>query len=172
VEAAAMKDDVEIDPALPVPRKRRQLEAMLDRQLAVWLAREDLPAGDRRRVESEKMRRRHLQQDVHVGLLVESAGLTPIQREAVTASVAILPVTSYHWCHGDHDRLRKLSWTRATTYQSHETHREVVRHATVVIAAPKEAERPSGVQGVWDAVRFARHRGVPVTVVMPNGDER
>jgi FAD/FMN-containing dehydrogenase len=47
-----------------------------------------------------------------------------------------------------------------------------VRQATAVVAAPKEPEKPDRVEGVWEAVRYARHRRVPVRVVLPNGDER
>jgi hypothetical protein len=49
---------------------------------------------------------------------------------------------------------------------------ELVRSSTTVVAAPKEREKPNTVEGVWEAVRYAKHRRVPVRVVMPDGTEQ
>lgn len=45
--------------------------------------------------------------------------------------------------------------------------RQIVEHSQVLIAAPKGAEELRS--GTWSTVRYARKRGVPVTIVWPDG---
>jgi hypothetical protein len=166
-----MKDDVDV-PA-EIPRKRRALEGWLDKWIAVWLARDDLTPFERRRLEVEKKRRRKAQPDVKVGIVIATEGLTPEQRDYVTGFLVTSHPTELHVRLGDAPRLRKaIIGHEDVAATAHPDHKDVVRAATVVVAAPKEPERPDHVEGVWEAVRFAKHRKTPVRIVMPNGEER
>jgi hypothetical protein len=136
-----MKDDAPT-PAT-IPTKRRQIRKALDRWIAEWLAREDLTPAQRMRIEYERKRRRQPERGL-VLLIVGREGMTPPQRARVTElapSVAAL--------------------------LPEDDGRAMIRDASAVIAAPRA--RAGG--DVWDAVRYARHRRVPVRVVLPNGEE-
>jgi hypothetical protein len=137
-----MKDDAPT-PAT-VPTKRRHIRAALDRWLAEWLARDDLTPAQRMRLDYERKRRRKPKRGL-VLLIVGREGMTPRQRahvaELAPDVAALLP---------DDDG------------------RAMIKEASAVIAAPK-SRTPAGL--VWDAVRYAKHRGVPVLIVLPNGEE-
>lgn len=49
--------------------------------------------------------------------------------------------------------------------------RDIVRESTRMIAAPKEQSEPQPArgQGTWSTVRYARHRGKPIEIVLPDG---
>jgi hypothetical protein len=168
-----MKEDVEIPPG--PPRKRRQLEdpgQTLDKWLAVWATDESLPPSQRARAQAERDRRKALVPDVRLGVIVGVEGMTPAQREVVAASMA--NATELHWLTSTFPHLRRalVELGRHVAGTSHEDPRDVVRHSSTLVAAPKEPEKPDRVEGVWEAVRYAKHRKVPVRVVLPNGDER
>jgi hypothetical protein len=164
-----VKEDVEMP--LVVPQKRKQLEAALPQWLAVWATDESQPPSARKRAQAERDRRKALVPDVRVGVIVGEEGMTPVQREVVAGVMA--SATELHWPAGAVKHLRRaLAGLDDIPGHPHEDVREVVRQATAVVAAPKEPEKPDRVEGVWEAVRYARHRRVPVRVVLPNGDER
>lgn len=148
----AMKDDAPTPNA--VPRKRRDMHDALDRWIAEWLARSNLTVAERERLEAEKARRkltRGRRPDVVLGVLVDREGMTPAQNKALKDYVAE---------------------TGATRELSSGDHKAVVRVATILFAAPKHARQPAnGEPGVWAAIRYARHRRVPVRVVLPNGKD-
>lgn len=142
-----MKTDV---PELParVPSKRHQIRRLLDLHIALWLASDDITDEERERLQAEKDRRKRERPAVHVGVIVSREGMTPEQRAYVRGYVMTLAPT--------------------TVETAAEGHRELVRAATIVIAAPKSRQRSGA---VWDAVAYARHRKVPVRIVYPDGSE-
>lgn len=161
------KDDIEIPPA--PPRKRRQLEDpnTLDKWLAIWATDDELPPSQRKRAQEERDRRKRLVPDVKVGILVGEEGMTPAQAAIVAEAVA--PATELH-AHGMYAaHLRKPLSGVTTPCVQHGDYREVIRYSTSLVATPKEPEKPDVVEGVWQAVRYAKHRKVAVKVVMPNG---
>jgi hypothetical protein len=151
------RDDVPVPEE--VPRKRRVLEdesVTLDRFLAVWAARPDLTPSDRRRVEDERYRRKRLSPIVCLGVLVGREGMTPAQRQAFA---------EYR------EQIKATEVTEPADRGSYAVLQAVVKVSTVLFAAPKEPREPIGRKaGVWAAVRYAKHRGVPVRVVLPTGD--
>lgn len=150
---AAMKEDAPTPNRIPT--KRREMDAALDRWIAEWLARPNLRVGERKRLEEEKERRKQTRKapaGVALGILHDREGMTPAQRKALTAFRAGLHVTSE---------------TNSGDFQA------VVKLADVVFAAPKHAREPvSNENGVWAGIRYARHRKVPVHIVLPDGKER
>lgn len=169
-----MKSDVLEGGLPPIPRKRRQLEeqaTFLDLHIAIWLDRDDITPSERRRLEEEKKRRKALKPDVVVGIIVGMEGVTPgqlafahefLQTAGATAIAHTTPLSK---------KMARL-FPEGVPVSAEADFRDVVRAATVVVAAPKEPEKPNQVQGVWEGVRYAKHRRVPVRVVMPSGDER
>lgn len=136
-----------------VPKKRRQLEAALDRWLPVWLERDDLTPSERRRVEEERERRRRNRdgEPTTLGLLIGAEGMTPEQRLALAEYKAAM---------------KPASVIEGGDFQA------VVKASTVAFAAPRHAREPkSGEPGVWAGIRYARHRKVPVRVILPSGKE-
>lgn len=143
-----MKSDV---PSLPahVPSKRHQVCRLLDLHIALWLAGDDITDDERERLQAEKDRRKRERPAVHVGVIIAHEGMTPEQREYVHGYVMTLAPT-----------------TVETVADA--GHRELVRAATIIIAAPKSRQRSGA---VWDAIAYARHRKVPVRIVYPDGRE-
>jgi hypothetical protein len=163
-----MKEDVAELPS--IPRKRSALKKALDLHLALWLERDDLMPSVRRALQEEKQRRKSGIRELAVGVLVGFEGATPAQlrvlreevgREGVTRVFAPRPmplglapdvfrsVASEAW----DDRLRGI-----------------VRACDSLLAAPRDHREPTKKDsGVWAMVRYARHRKVPVKVVLPDG---
>lgn len=154
-----MKDDA--PPPAAVPRKRRQLESLPDRWIAEWLSGAyPLPRGDRLRLEAERERRKAVRraEDRTVTVVIGPEGQTPQQRAAVADALAMLQPTQFH-------RPMILEHVR-----------QAIRESDFVIAAPREATPPSDQQvrdrsWVWLAVDYAKHRRVPVKIIMPDGKE-
>lgn len=172
---APMKEDI---PPLPdrVPRKRRQVEGLLDVHIAMWLA-GDLATSDRKRLEAEKARRKALVPEHAVGLLVGDEGVTPQQHEKILELMA--GATTIHhpgvqaalhsackrtgvpvYVHRVRPPNWEVSWAEAGM-------REVVKECNLVIAAPKEHTPSDAV--VWTMARYARHRSVAVKIILPTG---
>lgn len=147
-----MKEDTPTP--LAIPKKRRQLEAALDRWIAEWLARSNLALGDRKRLEEEKERRKGVRKSPEkptLGILHAREGMTPEQRRALNEY-----------------RLEVQAGRDVTSGDF----KAVVRLSDTLFAAPNHARQPaSGEDGVWSAIRYARHRKVPVKIVLPNGEE-
>jgi hypothetical protein len=139
---------------LAIPTKRRQLDAALDRWIAEWLDRTNLNPSTRRMLEEERERRKVVRKTgppARVGILEAREGMTPEQRAALNEWRA---------------QFNGASEIRSGDYQA------VVKASSAVFAAPRHAREPkSGEPGVWAGIRYARHRKVPVTVVLPNGKE-
>ena len=162
-----MKDDAPVPKK--VPTKRRQLEAALDRWLAVWWV-GDLTPSERRRVheERERRKRRAARPDRNVGLLIGPEGATPAQATAIIDAASDATHVSYY---GQATRLLRAGLPPVPVLELPDA-QDVVRASNVVVAAPKEPSEPAGPKaGVWAGVKFARHRGVPVRVILPSGKE-
>lgn len=154
-------------PARP-PKKRRVLEdesQTLDVWLARWAEDQDLTPSERARAQRERARRKALVPDVCVAVIVGQEGATPEQAAGIRDYLSNVQATEV--------LLRGRAARALRGYEGKlllaASARDAVRNATHVVAAPKETEVPDQKEGVWDAVRFARHRGTPVTVIMPNG---
>jgi hypothetical protein len=169
------KEDVLELPAA-VPRKRRQLESLLDVHIAKWLADDELQPGDRKRLEAEKARRKALVREHRVGLVVPQEGMTPIQQEVLTDLLLESGATEVH--HGGvpsklHNVAREIGVVhhRDTAYRfDPERDREVVRCSDAVIAAPKELTiQTYATPGVWAIIGYAKNRNIPTKVVLPDG---
>ena len=153
-----------------VPTKRRQVREALDRWLAEWIARDDLLPSTRRLLERERedRKRRRRQQDINVGLLIGPEGSTPDQTAFIVGYVLSMGPTSIVHA-GISNRLASMFPAELPEVGAPD-YRTVVRNSTFVVAAPKETAEPSGPKvGVWAGVKYARDRGVPVRIVLPNG---
>lgn len=166
------KDDT---PPLPdrVPAKRRQIGALLDVHIAMWLASDKLTPSERRRLGEEKARRKALVPERSVGLLVGREGVTPTQGAKLLRLLRDADPTVIH-----HPGVSGPLHSACRGVADVEAHRDVrsddnalravVKQAThLVIGAPKE-NRPAQ-SPVWDAVRYAKHRSIAVKVVLPDG---
>lgn len=173
------KQDVLELPA-EVPRKRRQIEALLDVHIARWLAGEGdngmLTDGERKRLEKEKARRKKLRRDHRVGLIIPQEGMTPVQQAEMTRLMLESGATEIH--HGGvpskvHNLAREIGVVhhRDTAWRfDPERDKEVIRESDAIIAAPKEGSvQTHATPGVWQMIGYAKHRNIPTTVVLPDG---
>lgn len=182
-----MKADV---PELPdrVPAKRRALEQAADVHIAMWLAGDTITPSERRRLETEKERRKRLVPDRPVGLLIARQGVTPVQQEHVMRAVAAAQPTEIH--HPGvagplHTACKRLG-VPVTPVREIRTHhlamppfqahgsdsdalREVVTRSTHLVVAAPTNHTPTKDNDVWDAARYARHRNIAVQIILPNG---
>lgn len=169
-----MKDDAP-RPA-KVPAKRRTLEnenETLDRWIAEWLAGELTPS-ERRRLEAEKARRRALVPDHPVGILIGQEGATPEQVAALPdrlkgATSILMPRTQqnvYSAARSSCSMVKAIKhWDMDQANE--QVIRELPREAGRIVALARTSQ-PEGTM-VWDMVRLARHRGMPTTVIFPDG---
>lgn len=165
-----MREDALPDGPGPVPKKRRQLERALDVQLALWLD-GPLSARDRERVEAERERRKRGRRtvDLAVALVVGQEGATPAQREAIVAALRDLGATEVHHSGSKAAHLSALAVGARSVRHHAEGDKPLVRASAALVAAPKDQRPPTQPRGVWDTVRYARHRGLPVRIVTPDG---
>ena len=166
-----MKDDVG-EPG-PVPTKRRALHDAPAVWLAKWLERDDLTTRERKLVEAEKERRKSTSPDVRVGLIIPAEGVTPKQLDALREALPALNATEVH--HGGvpsrvHTACRMLGVPVIHHDEPVGRDHEVVKASSIVVAAPKETRAPVQKVGVWEVIKYAKHRSVPVRVVMPDGN--
>lgn len=168
--ALLAKRDVEL-PA-KVPSKRRHVEKLLDVHIATWLSSDTITDDEHRRLSDERERRRRLAPDYVVGVLVGEEGVTPSQLQALHEQLLAAAPTEIH-----HPRTRGRvhglcrSFAVPVVVHRPDDLREVVRHCQLVIAAPKEPVEPLHKAGVWDAIRYAKHRSIAVRVIPPTAKE-
>lgn len=191
-----MKQDVIEDMPERPPRKRRQLEAVPDVWIAMWLAYGALTPSERRKLEEEKARRKAPSVRRVVGFTGTRAGLTPVQRDRVSALLAGADEGRHGDCVGGDETFHGLCLDAGIPVVLHppedarlrahcrgalrvepskpflERDKDIVRESTELIAAPKETREPSSTRGsgTWFTVRYARKRGAPVKIIMPNGE--
>lgn len=161
-----------------IPKKRRQIEAVPALWIATWLARDDITPSERRRLEEEKQRRKNQEPDQRVGVIPAQEGMTP---EQLATFRRILPTTRATEVHHPgvaskvHGTCRSLgvpviehrdmaAWSSRAT--------EIVKGSDMIVAAPKDTRSSNGdKRDVWAIIRHARDRKLPVTIIMPNGDQ-
>lgn len=189
-----MKQDVPPTPDA-IPRKRSQLRKVPDLWLAEWLARDNLAASDRRRLEETRGQRRRPVSARVVGFVGTEAGMSKPQRQAVRRALAGATAAHHAGTTAADAQFHRLCHTLGVPVVLHPpqgrgavrtdmhdvTHaeaaspsydRDIVRASDVVVAAPKEGrEPPLAIPGTWTVVRYARERRTPVRVFMPDGQE-
>jgi hypothetical protein len=148
-----------------VPRKRRQIEALADLHIAMWLASDDLAPGDRKRLEAEKQRRKTSTPEHPVGVLIGSGGCSPAQLAALEGALA--GATEVHHP-GVASRVHTTCKGVAPVVIHRDDLRAVVLHSKGVVALPTTTT-PSAVSPVWSMVKYAKHRSLSVKVVLPDG---
>lgn len=164
-----MNTDIPLPPHVPV--KRKQLRDVLDVHIAMWLAGDTITDYDRARLEGEKAERarRRRRPPCVVGVLVGPEGLTPAQLRAVRDALAMLEPTEIHLPFRASRQLQAMCRERQVPLSSHRDLRQIVRNSQHVVAAPRERVEPKTKTGVWDSVKFAKHRSLAVTVILPDG---
>lgn len=170
------KRDLIEDVPAEVPRKRRALERAPDVWLAVWLDRDDLSAGDRKRAQAERDRRKaeRAREQLRLGVIVADEGLTPWQLMRLASAVveahptAVLHTRVPRKMHGVLMEACRQSGALAELVTGDDA--AVVRQADAIVAAPREhGVQPYATPGVWSMIGLARHRSLPVWVVLPDG---
>lgn len=166
------KDDLGEAP-LEVPKKRRVLEQMPDLWLAQWLARDTLTPSERRRIAEQRQTRkdRKGKEEVKLGIVAAAEGATPEQKNMLREMIEGYAPTEIH-----RYQLPRYIHSRMLVHMgapilAEESNNDVVRHSTVVIAVAKETVEPlhKDDNPVWSAVKYARHRKIPVKVILPDG---
>jgi hypothetical protein len=159
-----MKQDV---PPLParVPTKRYQMHRLLDLHIAMWLAGETITRDERRRLQEEKVRRKTLRPSVVVAVIGAKEGLTPAQREFVRGYLATIAPNEVHTVAPIRAVSGALNMLDDTPVTVHTDSEDAIRASTIVLVAPRSESAAT------DAVRFAKHRKVPVRVILPSGEE-
>lgn len=161
-----MKDDAPLPET--VPRKRRQIEMLLDRHIAIWLAGDDLTPSERRKLEEERQRRRQVTPGMPVGLVVGHEGVTPEQLEQLPSYLrGASKILHAGVASRVHTACRSLD-VPVVVYR--DDMKTVVKEADRVIACVPYAREITDTL-VWQYVRYARHRSTPVIAVMPDGTE-
>lgn len=159
-----------------VPQKDRQLAKVPDLWIAQWLDSDDLTRADRDRLTALKAVRRRAEPDVPVGLLVGAEGLTGRQLQRVIQELNSAHPTEVHHP-GDvppklHSACKRLGVPIVQHRDVRNTEtgmRNVVHMSARVIAAPREMSESATGSAVWNMVKHAKHRSVPVTVILPDG---
>lgn len=181
-----MKTDLPPAPGSP-PAKRRVLQdrnMTLNAWLHQWAADESLPPGARLKATEELERRKAEDRKtfVEVGVLVGPEGATPQQVTVFAEWWAKVGATrlevgsAFPVASEDQRNLPKAPRLRdvvgdmpRTTHHARSEEEElkqvVVASSTIVALPPRIS--PTGT--VWNAVGYAKHRKVPVTVILPNG---
>lgn len=171
-----MKDDA------PAPDKIPQKRALLqDRErtpdlwLRQWLVRDDLHYRERRRISAEIERRKESRLSVRLAVIAGPEGVTPQQVRVARDQIKRIQPTEVRLV-GQTVKMHRLFAKDLNAFVDYgdihpegDLARSLIRSATVVLAFPKERYKPTQVEGVWDAVRFAKHRDLPVRVILPDG---
>lgn len=168
------KEDLPPRPDSP-PRNRRQLEALPDLWIAEWLAGDTIKPGERKKLEALKESRKHRKPDVVLGVVVAPEGMTPEQFKTFQRVLPRMGATEVHHTllPGKVYRIVKELGVPMVRYDQYgQNERDVIKSASVLLAAPKEpAIRTYATRGVWSMIGLAKHRSVPVRIVLPDGKE-
>jgi hypothetical protein len=165
------KEDIQDIPK-SVPHKRGAIEGVPDMWLAIWAGDESLPPSQRKRAQEERDRRKALIPDKKLGLLVGQEGVTPQQLDKLKELLGTSGATEVHHpgvASKVHTACRALGVPvtphRDVRVDDAERMKLVVKASDRIIAAPPVGSQP----GVWDGIRYAKHRSLPVIVVQPDG---
>lgn len=168
-----MKEDAPT-PARP-PTKRRALERAPDLWLAVWAGDADLTDAERERVQAVRDARKAAQPDRKVGLLLDREGLTPPQFSIVRKLLSKARPTEIHhpWAPQSVHSACKSLGVPVIVHQDVRDQtkplRDVVLASTAVIGAPRALETTGNMTPAWASIKYAKHRSLPVTIVLPDG---
>src|SRR4051794_38435133 len=134
-----MKEDAPLPDR--VPRKRREIEQALSLHIAMWLDGDTLTPSERRRLEDEKARRKALQPDNRIGVLVGEEGMTPEQFETFKDLLGRAQPTEIH-PPGVHSRVHGYCKSVAPVTPHFETlgATAVIKAADRIIATPRSIE--------------------------------
>lgn len=157
-----MKDDAPLPGS--VPRKRRQIEGLLDRHIAIWLAGNDITPSDRRKLEEEKARRRATVPDRPIGVIVGESGATPEQLAALPTVLAGATVIHHP---GVASKIHNVCREVAPVEVVRQGPSMVIRRSTELVYIVSLGER-TNVKS-WQYVRAAKHRSLPVKCIAPDG---
>jgi hypothetical protein len=150
--------------------------------LAEWASNESLPPSQRKRAQEERDRRKALNPEVHVGLIIGEHGATPEQQDTVGSLLHELEPDFFHFPLlgtnagsriGKKYRAEKhgrQTGMELVGYRTHESGwiQELVKSSTVLIVLIR-GNSPVGSEDV--AIKYARHRKVPVKTIKPTGEE-
>lgn len=163
-----MKSDVLDLP--PVPRKRRQIEGALDLHIALWLDSDDLRPADRRNLQNEKARRKALSPQKDVGVLVSPSGARPEQIAALRAALMKIGATAvgHLWQAGKVPAACRAAGVPTTPLSGHSPQDLIRACDEMIVLVSTPARRPYAEGGAWGWIGYARHRGLPVTVIWPD----
>lgn len=177
------KEDVGPLPEV-VPKKRSQIEALPDLWIAQWLgeslATSVLTPGERKKLLAEKERRKFLKPDVILGVVCCDENATPEQLRTFREVVARIAPTEVvqHPLPGKVNHVVKSLGVPVTVVSNGAMNKqfdrdEVVRKSTVLVAIQKETtvQTSSSVSPVPAAIGLAKHRSMPVRIILPNGTE-
>jgi hypothetical protein len=173
------KEDVGPRPEV-VPKKRRQIEELPDLWIAEWLAGDDIAPGERKKLTAEKERRKTLRPDVVLGVVCCDENATPEQLRTLREVLARIAPTEVHQhpLPGKVNHLVRSLGVPVTVHsragmRNELLRYEVVRKATVLVAIQKETtvQPLAAVTGVPAAIGLAKHRSMPVRIILPNGTE-
>lgn len=168
-----MKEDAPT-PARP-PTKRRALERAPDLWLAVWAADVSLSDADRERVQAVRDARKAAAPDRRVGLILDREGLTPPQFSIVRELLSKARPTEIHhpWAAQSlHSACKSLGVpviVHKDVRSDLKPLQDVVLASTSVIGAPRGLKNIGRMTPAWDSIKYAKHRNLPVTVVLPDG---
>lgn len=156
-----------------VPTKRAQLAAAPPLWLRQWSERTDLHPNEVKRVQKEIERRKEAEKQptVKLAIITGNEGLTPKQLREVPKLIRRIQPTELRLI-GQTKKVMPLidhRMVRVQAFPETIVTRNVIRDSTVAIMFPKEGTKPNQVDGVWDAVRFAKHRNIQTRVIMPDG---
>lgn len=162
------KEDIADAPARP-PRKRYQLQneqKVPDLWLAKWANNENLSERERKLVQEERDRRKTLEPDVRIGVLVDAEDVTPAQLGFLEEKLVGATEIHHPWTTR---RVAGMCRRAGAPVTVHKELRDVVLACQMVIAAPRAPEDFRNRTPAWEAVQYAKHRKLAVTVVLPDG---
>jgi hypothetical protein len=155
-----------------VPKKARQMEQILDRWIAEWLAGDTITPSERRRLEALKAERKAAVKEWPVALLIGPEGAS--EQQAAGLSDALAGATEIHMPFAQKNvyQAARGSGATVTVWDEFAGLDEIVRalprDVGRVVALPRSREAMG--TPAWEALRLAKHRGLRTTLIFPDGD--
>jgi hypothetical protein len=163
------KQDVIEDLPAEVPRKRRELERVPDVWLRLWKEKHQIPSIQAR-IDAEIERRKKATRERRVGVLLMEAGYTRDQAASLVRELASAGATEVTHA-GVPSRIHTICKAVGVPVVLRQGEpREVIANSDLVIALSNTPTvRPYSSGGIWSLIGSARHRSVPVLIIMPDG---